>query len=434
MPRAALLSIHARVAGTTPTTWEYPSLVQIWGPRYNVFVVAERDLAVFSLGVLPDDAKGRRKAIETRGAPPRVPGRAADGIRGGRPWPGRDPNSLRYGAASGRILIRWEGARQPTVWTVSAPTIDPSVARLELARRYLHVYGPTTPTSFARWASLAPSSGTAAFEALRRSVIPVRTPVGEGGSSRVTNPRCARTRDRSRRLACCRAATRSICCTVKTGPARARRASPVGPVDLACLARGAPGRRRGRRHLASRERGGDDRAVAPADARATGRRRGRGDDVAPARLTRSHRRALGSMRGRWTAKACWCSFGSTRSRTSGSSRRLRLSPSEEFRGPAPLDHGTAFDTLRHLVDVDWSWREFCIGNDVGETYAWEHGFSWTTLRASGRSPSRRTPAYMDTLQDRRRRACGAAAIGRDDLRAEMADHRAHREPRDPAPQ
>src|SRR5947209_14364567 len=62
MPRAALLSIHARVAGATPDSWEDPSLVQLWGPRYCVFVVAARDLAVFSLGRLPDDAKGRRRA------------------------------------------------------------------------------------------------------------------------------------------------------------------------------------------------------------------------------------------------------------------------------------------------------------------------------------------------------------------------------------
>ena len=46
---------------------------------------------------------------------------------------------------------------------------------------------------------------------------------------------------------------------------------------------------------------------------------------------------------------------------------------EEFRCPAPLDHGSVFQTLRHLVDVDWSWREFCTGNDVGETYVWDHG-------------------------------------------------------------
>ncbi|MGZ5290411.1 MAG: DinB family protein [Actinomycetota bacterium] len=47
---------------------------------------------------------------------------------------------------------------------------------------------------------------------------------------------------------------------------------------------------------------------------------------------------------------------------------------EEFRRTGVLDHGSAFDTLRHLADVDWSWREFCAGNDVGQTYAWDHGF------------------------------------------------------------
>ena len=46
MPRAALLSIHARVEGTKPSTWEDPSLVQVWGPRYHVYVVAARDLPV----------------------------------------------------------------------------------------------------------------------------------------------------------------------------------------------------------------------------------------------------------------------------------------------------------------------------------------------------------------------------------------------------
>src|ERR1044071_9835236 len=46
MPRAALLSIHARMAGTEPTSWEDPSLVQVWGPRFSTYVVAKRDLAV----------------------------------------------------------------------------------------------------------------------------------------------------------------------------------------------------------------------------------------------------------------------------------------------------------------------------------------------------------------------------------------------------
>ncbi len=60
MPRAALLSIQARIEGTTPTTWEDPSLVQLWGPRFNSYVVAARDLAVFSLGRLPEEGSRRR--------------------------------------------------------------------------------------------------------------------------------------------------------------------------------------------------------------------------------------------------------------------------------------------------------------------------------------------------------------------------------------
>src|SRR5213075_2383140 len=56
MPRAALLSIHARVEGTEPSTWEDPLLVQLWGPRYSAYVVAARDVAIFSLARLPDDA------------------------------------------------------------------------------------------------------------------------------------------------------------------------------------------------------------------------------------------------------------------------------------------------------------------------------------------------------------------------------------------
>ena len=62
MPRAALLSLHARVDGVEPSTWEDPSLVQLWGPRYQVYVVAKRDFALFSLARLPEDEKGRLRA------------------------------------------------------------------------------------------------------------------------------------------------------------------------------------------------------------------------------------------------------------------------------------------------------------------------------------------------------------------------------------
>src|SRR5205807_1445653 len=62
MPRAALLSIHARVQGTGPSTWEDTSLIQLWGPRFSAYVVAACDLAFFSLGRLPDAAKAGRVA------------------------------------------------------------------------------------------------------------------------------------------------------------------------------------------------------------------------------------------------------------------------------------------------------------------------------------------------------------------------------------
>ena len=53
----------------------------------------------------------------------------------------------------------------------------------------------------------------------------------------------------------------------------------------------------------------------------------------------------------------------------------------DLRRSATLDHDSAFGTIRHLVDVDWSWREYCIGNDVGDTYVWDHGFQLDDLPA-----------------------------------------------------
>ena len=93
---------------------------------------------------------------------------------------GRHPVSLRYAAPTGRVLIRWDGARQPTIWTVPRPEVDPVDARAELARRYLHVFAPATADSFAEWAGIKPPRGRAAFDALAGSLTPVHTPTGEG--------------------------------------------------------------------------------------------------------------------------------------------------------------------------------------------------------------------------------------------------------------
>ena len=179
MPRAALLSIHARVEGTGPSTWEDPSLIQLWGPRFNIFIVATADRAVFSLGTLPDDAEGRRRAEDLAARLHAVLGGARmPSGEAGRAL-GLHPGMFMYAAATGTVLIRWDGARRPIVWTVPRPQTSPSDARLELARRYLHIYGPTTPEAFGRWAGIGRPPGVAAFEALGTSLTPVRTPIGD---------------------------------------------------------------------------------------------------------------------------------------------------------------------------------------------------------------------------------------------------------------
>jgi hypothetical protein len=180
VPRAAVHSIHARVEDTGPTAWEDPTLVQIWGPRFSVYVVAAEDIAVFTLGRLPDDEVGLRRAEETAARLDEfLAGRTMTYGEAGRGM-GVHPNSLRYAAPTGTVLIRWEGARQPTIWTGPRPDVEPVEARLELARRYLHVLGPGTAGSFADWAGIKPRRARAAFEALGRSSTPVRSPIGDG--------------------------------------------------------------------------------------------------------------------------------------------------------------------------------------------------------------------------------------------------------------
>jgi winged helix DNA-binding protein len=179
MPRAALLSIHARVEGTKPSTWEDSSLVQLWGPRNHAYVIPARDLAVFSLGRLPDGGGALRVAEDLAARLHRLLGGARMAYGEAGKTLGGHPNRLRYAAPTGTVLIRWDGARQPTVWTVPPPEVDPGEARLELARRYLHVFGSTTAEAFAQWAGIGPRQGIAAFDRLRRLLTPVRTPVGD---------------------------------------------------------------------------------------------------------------------------------------------------------------------------------------------------------------------------------------------------------------
>jgi hypothetical protein len=182
VPRAALLQIHARVRDATPSSWEDPALVQVWGPRFSAYVVADGDWAPFTLGRLPDAGPRRRRALEAAARLEAfLAGRRMSYAEAGHAM-GLDPNELRYATLTGRVLIRWEGARRPEIWMVPAPDIEPREARLELARRFLHALGPGTAIGFADWAGLKPPAAVDAIDGLAGAgeLVAVRTPIGDG--------------------------------------------------------------------------------------------------------------------------------------------------------------------------------------------------------------------------------------------------------------
>ncbi len=178
MPRAAVLSIHARVAGTEPETWADPSLVQVWGPRFQVYAVPAAEHALFTLARYPDDARGRRVAEEMAALAASYLG---DRTLSDREVAGahRVGNAIRYATTTGTILIRWEGARAPKIWTVPRPPGEPAALRVDLARRYLHVFGPTTVGSFTKWAGIGAKQTREAFDSLAAELVPARTSIGD---------------------------------------------------------------------------------------------------------------------------------------------------------------------------------------------------------------------------------------------------------------
>ncbi len=110
-----------------------PRRIPLWsnlGPRFSVFVVPACARAVFSLGTLPVSRARRKRAetltrrLETLLGEDRLPyAEEAERI-------GVHHQIVRYAAATGTVLIRWEGARQPIMWTVPAPSMSPEEARL----------------------------------------------------------------------------------------------------------------------------------------------------------------------------------------------------------------------------------------------------------------------------------------------------------------
>ncbi|WP_327634375.1 winged helix DNA-binding domain-containing protein [Kribbella sp. NBC_00482] len=161
-PRDALLGLHARMAGCSPADWEHPSLIQTYSPRAAVYVLPVRDFGVFTLGRMPLES-GRIDVLadnvcETLGGQERRRGAGIDG--------------LREACASGRIALRWNTT---SLWVreVPRPEIDVAEARLELCRRHVHCFGPTTAKVYAWWAGMSPADARVVWDQLADELIEV---------------------------------------------------------------------------------------------------------------------------------------------------------------------------------------------------------------------------------------------------------------------
>jgi hypothetical protein len=163
-PRDALLGMHARVEACEPAAWEHPELIQTYSPRSAVYVLPREDFGVFTVGRLPRDPAARQSLQEHAD---RV-ARALAGL----PQPARSLPGSRHVCATGRFAVRWTTSAL-YVWEQAAPSIDPEAARIELCRRHIHAFGPTTSATFAWWAGVPRQDAQQSFDVLAPELLAV---------------------------------------------------------------------------------------------------------------------------------------------------------------------------------------------------------------------------------------------------------------------
>jgi hypothetical protein len=182
VPRGGVIGLHARVEGTLPDSWEDPSLVQIWFRGGADYIVPRADVGVFTLGARPRDPAEAARLD-----------RLADDIHRvteGETLPVRevqsrlsleDRNLIKGTGPSGRVHIRWDASN---IWLIPAerPDVDPEDARLELGRRFVRWFGPTTRTLLARWTGVSSEDAAATWTSLERELVEVRVVGGAEGS------------------------------------------------------------------------------------------------------------------------------------------------------------------------------------------------------------------------------------------------------------
>jgi hypothetical protein len=163
-PRDALLGLHARVAECESSAWEDPRLIQTYSPRRAVYVLPRRDFGIFTVGRLPRDPAARQ-ALEDRAE------------RAGRelarqPVPAPGLPAGRDVCATGRFVVRWTTSSLH-VFAQPPPAVDPEVARIELCRRHVHAFGPTTAAAFAWWAGVSAQDARQTFAELAPELVAV---------------------------------------------------------------------------------------------------------------------------------------------------------------------------------------------------------------------------------------------------------------------
>jgi hypothetical protein len=171
VPRSGVISLHARVEGTQPDSWEDPAVVQIWFRGGADYVVPRRDVGIFTLGSAPRDP-ARAAALEsladdmhrvTGGAMTKVRD-LPPALRGAPTW------GARRSSPTGRVHIRWD-ARDIWVIPVRRPDIDVEEARHELARRFLHWFGPASLRRLTMWTGVAPADARTTWQAIEGDLV-----------------------------------------------------------------------------------------------------------------------------------------------------------------------------------------------------------------------------------------------------------------------
>ena len=203
---AAELQIASRsecgVSDVRDALWRDRSLVKTWLMRGTLHLIPARDLPIFttaiagrsmsfrpswvkyfgttqaelarltlSIGSLVNGRPMTREEIVAavgKGQPERIREYLKSGW-GGFLKPAARMGLLCFGPSRGQSVT----FVNPRQWLGSWREVDPDVALAEVARRYLHAYGPATRQDFALWFGHWPGVGPAAWEALKDELATV---------------------------------------------------------------------------------------------------------------------------------------------------------------------------------------------------------------------------------------------------------------------